>query len=172
MSITGLVTRLWAGGRQRRARTRHASDAPMSQILPLAVRVPVSSHAYGPDEPDMISRLSVPALLAVALLAAAFSPAASADNAPIAPKVLVITVFGGEAKPWLEGEAFTRRLAPPGLSKAFPEVACSDDGLCLITVGMGYANAANSIAALVFGGRFDLTKTYFLIAGIAGVGSG
>jgi purine nucleoside permease len=34
---------------------------------------------------------------------------------------------------------------------------------------MGYANAASSIAALVFGGKFDLTKTYFLVAGIAGV---
>ena len=39
----------------------------------------------------------------------------------------------------------------------------------MMTTGMGYANAASSIAALVFGGRFDLTRTYFLISGIAGV---
>jgi purine nucleoside permease len=38
-----------------------------------------------------------------------------------------------------------------------------------MTTGMGYANAASSVAALVFGGEFDLTKTYFIIAGIAGV---
>jgi purine nucleoside permease len=113
----------------------------------------------------MISRLAV---LAAALIAA-LSPPAAADGPPVAPKVLVITMFGGEAKPWLESEALTRKLAPPGLSKAYPEVACSDDGLCLMTTSMGYANAASSIAALVFGGQFDLGKTYFLIVGIAGV---
>jgi purine nucleoside permease len=114
----------------------------------------------------MISRLAV---LAAALVAAALSQPAAADSPPVAPKVLVITMFGGEAKPWLGGEALARKLAPPGLSKAYPDVACSDDGLCLMTTGMGYANAASSIAALVFSGELDLGKTYFLIAGIAGV---
>jgi len=114
----------------------------------------------------MISRLAV---LAAALTAAALSPAAAADSPPVAPKVLVITMFGGEAKPWLDGEPLTLKLAPPGLSKAYPDVACADAGLCVMTTGMGYANAASSVAALVFGGRFDLGKTYFLIAGIAGV---
>jgi purine nucleoside permease len=118
------------------------------------------------QELDMISRIPV---LAVALLLAALARTAAADSPPIAPKVLVITMFGGEAKPWLEGEALGRKIAVLGLSKPYPDVACSDDGLCLITTGMGYANAASSVAALVFGGRFDLTKTYFLIAGIAGV---
>jgi purine nucleoside permease len=114
----------------------------------------------------MISRLPV---LALALLFVALSRVADADSPPIAPKVLVITMFGGEAKPWLDGEALTHKVVPPGLSKAYPEVPCSDDGLCVMTTGMGYANAASSVAALIFGGRFDLTKTYFLISGIAGV---
>ena len=114
----------------------------------------------------MISRFAFPA---AALIAAAVSPPAAADGPPVAPKVLVITMFGGEAKPWLDGEALPLKLAPPGLSDAYPNVACSDEGLCVMTTGMGYANAASSVAALVFGGRFDLSKTYFLIAGIAGV---
>jgi purine nucleoside permease len=114
----------------------------------------------------MISRFAV---LAAALLPAALSRPAAADSPPAAPKVLVITMFGGEAKPWLDGEALAHKLAPPGLSKTYPDVSCSDDGLCGMTTGMGYANAASSVAALVFGGQFDLTKTYFLIAGIAGV---
>src|SRR5271170_7123467 len=113
----------------------------------------------------MISRFIV---LAAALIAALSRPVA-ADEPPVAPKVLVITMFGGEAKPWLDGEPLTLKLAPPGLSKAYPDVACADAGLCVTTTGMGYANAASSVAALVFGGRFDLGKTYFLIAGIAGV---
>jgi purine nucleoside permease len=113
----------------------------------------------------MVSR---PFVLA-ALLLVALSRAAGADSPAIAPKVVVITMFGGEAKPWLDGEALTHKLALPGLSKAYPEVACTDEGLCVMTTNMGYANAASSIAALVFSGRFDLTKTYFLISGIAGV---
>jgi purine nucleoside permease len=113
----------------------------------------------------MVSRTSV---LAALLLVALCRPA-GADSPAIAPKVVVITMFGGEAKPWLDGEALTHKLALPGLSKAYPEVACTDEGLCVMTTNMGYANAASSVAALVFSGRFDLTKSYFLISGIAGV---
>jgi purine nucleoside permease len=108
------------------------------------------------------SRLAAALCLAAAHLAVAAEPA-------ITPKVLVIAMFGGEAKPWLDGEALGRKIAVPGLNKDYPEVACSDEGLCVITTGMGYANAASSIAALVFSGRFDLAKTYFIISGIAGV---
>ena len=103
-------------------------------------------------------------LLAAALLIVPPSAPAVAAEPSVAPKVLVITMFGGEAKPWLDGDALVERIPAPGLSKAYPDVACSDDGLCMMTTGMGYTNAASSIAALVFGGRFDLTKTYVLIS--------
>ena len=108
-------------------------------------------------------QLSLTVWLAIA------APLAAAAQAPPAPKVVVITMFGGEAKPWLEGEALTRKIAVPGLAKAFPEVACTDAGLCVLTTGMGYANAASSISALLYSGKFDLSKSYFLIAGIAGL---
>ena len=105
------------------------------------------------------------------LLWAAISVAAPpAAAAPVlAPKVLIVTMFGGEAKPWLEGEKLANKIPAPGLPKSYPAVACSEEGLCLVTTGMGYANAATSIAALEFGGLFDLTRSYILIAGIAGV---
>jgi len=105
----------------------------------------------------------------VVLLAAGLAWRAAADEPPLAPKVLVITMFAGEAKPWRDGGSFPRRIAVPGLTKAFPEVGCSDEGLCMTTTGMGYANAASSIAAIVLSRKLDLTKTYFIIAGIAGV---
>src|SRR5580692_8476659 len=109
--------------------------------------------------------------LALALCIAA--PNLACAEAPaLAPKVLVVTMFVGEAKPWLEGEALTRKIAVPGLPKAFPEISCTDGGLCVMTTGMGYANAASSLSALVYSGRFDLAKTYFVIAGIAGVDPG
>src|SRR3712207_9110949 len=84
----------------------------------------------------------------------------SAQEAPqrIRPKVMVITMFAGEAKPWLDNERFTQKVAVPGLSKAFPEVSCTDAGLCLMTTSMGYANAASSASALVYSGRFDLSQ--------------
>lgn len=105
------------------------------------------------------------------LAAASLPLAASAQEAAprLSPKVMVITMFAGEAKPWLEKEAFTQKIAIPGLSKGFPEVSCTEAGLCLMTTSMGYANAASSLSALIYSGRFDLSKTYFLIAGIAGV---
>ena len=34
---------------------------------------------------------------------------------------------------------------------------------------MGFAKAASSVSAVVLGNRFDLSRTYFLVAGIAGV---
>ena len=75
-----------------------------------------------------ISRSS--SLLAAALLVAG-AERVPADEPPLAPKVLVITMFAGEAKPWLDGASFPRKIAVPGLAKAFPEVACSNDGLCM-----------------------------------------
>src|SRR5215472_3803587 len=107
--------------------------------------------------------------LLAALIAAGFARPAAADEPPLAPKVLVITMFVGEAKPWLDGTSLPRKIVVPGLTKAFPDVACSDDGLCMTTTGMGYANAASSIAAIVLSRRLDLSKTYFIISGIAGV---
>ena len=105
--------------------------------------------------------------LATAICLALAAPATAADR--IAPKVMVITMLDGEAKPWLEGRAFDTRVKVPGLSAGAPEVVCAADGLCLMTTSMGFANAATSASALVLSGAFDLSKTYFLIAGIAGV---
>ncbi len=108
-------------------------------------------------------------VFAALLLVDSLASPAMAAGSTMAPKVLVITTFAGEAKPWLDSEALTHKIAVPGLFAAFPDVACSDDGICMVTTGMGYANAASSLAALVFSGRFDLTKTYFLISGIGGI---
>ena len=107
----------------------------------------------------------LPALAAVFLLTSAVAEAAES----IAPKVLVITMFADEAKPWREGRALDTRIAIPGLPAAFPEVACDVMGLCLMTTAMGFANAAASTAVVAFSDRLDLTRTYVLIAGIGGV---
>lgn len=94
-------------------------------------------------------------------------PAMAADT--LAPKVMVITMFGGEAKPWLAERKLDTKIKVPGLSHEYPEVACDTGDLCMMTTAMGFANAASSVSALVYSGKFDLKNTYFIIAGIAGV---
>ncbi|WP_062015229.1 purine nucleoside permease [Aureimonas sp. AU4] len=105
----------------------------------------------------------------LAALATLATPALAEDSKPIAPKVFVITMFGDEAKPWLANENLTDVVKVPGLSAEYPEVHCGTEGLCHMTTAMGFANAASSVSAMVYSGRFDLSQTYFLIAGIAGV---
>jgi purine nucleoside permease len=122
----------------------------------------------GADIPGMLRMIRRFATIAIVLISC-FARGAAAEETPVAPKVLVVTMFAGEAKPWLEHEALTRKVAVPGLSKAFPTVGCTEQGLCVATTDRGYANAASSISAIVYSGKFDLTKTYFVISGIAGV---
>jgi purine nucleoside permease len=112
-----------------------------------------------------MSKTFLPALAtALALTAPAAQPAER-----IAPKVLVITMFDAEAKPWLEGRELDTKVPVPGLSADFPDVACDAQGLCLMTTSMGFANAAASTAAVTLSDRFDLSQTYVLVDGIAGV---
>jgi purine nucleoside permease len=103
------------------------------------------------------------------------APATSAASAPATPaarvpvKVLIITMFGPEGKTWLDHLGRTRAIAVPGLSPDYPTVHCNRDAVCVLTTGMGHANAAASMAALVYSRQFDLRKTYFLVSGIAGI---
>ena len=110
------------------------------------------------------------AVLAASTLSLLVSvPAFAQDSARLVPKVMVITMFGEEAKPWLEGEKFTQKIKLPGLSAEYPEIDCTAEGLCHMTTAMGFANAASSTAAMALSDKLDLSHTYFLIAGIAGV---
>ncbi len=87
---------------------------------------------------------------------------------PFAPKVLVMAMFEAEAAPWLEGLELPERIAVPGLPRDHDALACNAD-LCVMTTTMGYANAASSAMAVGFSDLLDLSRTYVLIAGIAGV---
>ncbi|WP_407645436.1 purine-nucleoside phosphorylase [Geminicoccus roseus] len=110
--------------------------------------------------------------MATAAIASMAPVAVSAAEPKLAPKALVITMFGAEAQPWLDGAGFTQEVKVPGLFAEYPVVACNEAGLCQMTTGMGFANAASSVSAVVYSERFDLTETYVLVAGIAGVDPG
>jgi purine nucleoside permease len=89
--------------------------------------------------------------------------------APLAVKVMIINMFSLEAAPWLEALRPTQEIRVPGLSSDFPTVHCNSDAVCQMTTGMGHANAAASTMAVIYSRLFDLQKTYFIVAGIAGI---
>jgi purine nucleoside permease len=105
---------------------------------------------------------------AIACLLAAFG-AHAADPPPREIKVLVITMFGPEAEPWVTPFKLDQQITVPGLSPDYPSLRCNADDVCIVTTGMGHANAAASTLAVTLDPRFDLRKTYFFIAGIAGI---
>ena len=140
----------------------------------------LSIHAALPQEDDnmkfkVISSLT---LAACTLLAMPFQAQASAtetsatasnNSAHRAVKVMIISMFAPEGQVWVDKLKLTQAIPVAGLSPDYPAVHCNASGVCQITTGMGHANAAASIAALVYSHRFDLRQTYFLIAGIAGI---
>lgn len=108
--------------------------------------------------------------LALMLISTCLSrTAAAADVPPLAVKVLIINMFSLEAAPWLDALKPTREIRVPGLSSDYPLVMCTADAVCQMTTGMGHANAAASMMAVLYSGLLDLRETYFIVAGIAGI---
>ena len=81
--------------------------------------------------------------------------------------------FDEEGSSWFgipEFNVLEHNITIPGFSPLFPQAHCTRDGsICQLTTGEAEINAASTISALVHSPVFDLTSTYFLIAGIAGI---
>ncbi len=118
--------------------------------------------------------LCIGKLLALAMLAmgASITHGAERPSPPFPVRVMIVNAFGFEAAPWLAELRPPREIPVPGLSADAPVVRCTDDGVCQMTTGMGHANAAASTTAVIYSGLFDLSRAYFLIAGIAGIDPG
>lgn len=91
----------------------------------------------------------------------------------IKPKVFIISLFTPEAEIWHgipEFDLLAMNITVPGFSAQFPHAHCTADGeICQLITSMGEINAAITVSSLLHSPRFDLTTTYFLTAGIAGV---
>jgi purine nucleoside permease len=94
--------------------------------------------------------------------------------APLTIKVVVVTMYQigkltddkpGEAHLWVERQKLDRVLPFP-LGEY--ELRMNDAGLLLICTGGGVTNSSTSIMALGLDPRFDLSHTYWIVAGIAG----
>ncbi|KAL9005606.1 MAG: hypothetical protein Q9188_001609 [Gyalolechia gomerana] len=81
--------------------------------------------------------------------------------------------FPPEAEVWYNIPEFNlleRNITVPGFSPLFPDAHCTENGdVCQLVTGESEINAATTLTALTFSPLFDLRKTYFLIAGIAGI---
>lgn len=107
-------------------------------------------------------------------LATFFALHSAKAEEPIKVKVVVITTFevgkdsgdvAGEFQDWYEREHLTKRYPLPA---GVHDVYGNEDGVLGFVTGMATAHAAASIMALGLDPRFDFSKTYWLLAGIAG----
>jgi purine nucleoside permease len=113
------------------------------------------------------------ALFCGAWLAGCHSGSEESEPPPARPvKLLIISMFGPEGQVWIDRLGLTEEITVPGLSSDYPNVRCNADDVCNVITGMGHANAAASLTALVYSRKLDLSQAYFLIAGIAGIDPG
>jgi purine nucleoside permease len=112
--------------------------------------------------------------LAIFLLALLCSGTARAAK-PIEVKVVVVAMFeigndtgdtAGEFQLWRERQKLETRLA---FAHHHDLYFNQQTGVLGMVTGMGTANSATAVMALGLDPRFDLSKAYWLIAGIAGV---
>ena len=94
--------------------------------------------------------------------------------AAIPVKVVIVSMFEygadtgdlpGEFQFWVERNDTQKIEAPLGSRDYY----VSGDGLLIMCTGGGVTNAATSVTALALDSRFDLSKAYWIVAGIAGV---
>src|SRR4051812_10630195 len=113
-------------------------------------------------------------LVACCVVLASITPAGAAGI--LKPKVVVVAIFEvgndtgdtpAELQYWVEREKLDRVLPLP---QAFHDVRANADGsVVAIVTGVGNTRAAATIMALGLDPRFDFSKTYWLVAGIAGI---
>ncbi|KAI0339736.1 NUP-domain-containing protein [Trametopsis cervina] len=133
----------------------------------------------------MVFILSFPVTLAaiVCALATACNAAYGSPGDPqqgfaleverIEPKVFIFGMFSAEGQAWYgipEFNLLERNISVPGFSLLYPDVHCTSSGsICQLVTGEGEINAVATVSALIYSNLFDLRRTYFLIAGVAGI---
>ncbi len=120
-----------------------------------------------------MTRLAV--LVASMLVTVCAARSAGAQPAPIPIKVVVVAMFElgadtgdrpGEFQHWVERARLDRVLPFP---QGYRDLRLNDDGVLGVVTGVGTARAAATIMALGLDPRFDLSKAYWVVAGIAGI---
>ena len=112
--------------------------------------------------------------LAAAIAAVLVAAPASAQHTPIPVKVVVVAMFEvgndtgdrpGELQFWVERRKLDRVLPFP---QGYRDLRMDDHGVLAVLTGVGNVRSAATIMALGLDPRFDLSKAYWVVAGIAG----
>jgi purine nucleoside permease len=126
---------------------------------------------------DFMSKLisrCMPLFVVLAIFSRLLSAQTTPVSKPIQIKVVVVAMFErgedtgdtpGEYQLWVEREHLDQILP---LSAGYHHVRLNKDGVLGILTGVGTAKAAASVMAVGLDPRFDLTKAYWLVAGIGG----
>jgi purine nucleoside permease len=119
--------------------------------------------------------MNFPRPLLIVFLALAIAPMMHAAEAPVRVRVVVVAMFEpgndvgdvpGELQYWVEREKLDRTWEFPQGER---HIRSNADGTILAVVtGTGTIHSAATIMALGLDPRFDLTKAYWVVAGIAG----
>ncbi|WP_204362289.1 hypothetical protein, partial [Escherichia coli] len=112
---------------------------------------------------DSRFKMPMPRLRTIAKLCAVGAAALTLNSCAYdGVKVIVINMFQGEAQPFIDRYDLKEKVYISGLSPDAPNMLCNYDGICQVTTGMGYANAASTISALLYRSKLDLSHTYFV----------
>jgi purine nucleoside permease len=104
-----------------------------------------------------------------------FAASAAFAQQPIPVKVVVVTMFErgadtgdqpGELQYWVERNHLDRVIPFP---QGFHDLRMNNEGVVAVLTGVGTAKSTAAIMALGMDPRFDLTRAYWLVAGIAGI---
>jgi purine nucleoside permease len=94
---------------------------------------------------------------------------------PVKVKVFVAAMFeigqntgdrAGEFQYWYE--RYWKSATPITVPGALQPVYCNPDGVCGAVLGMGKVNSSSSMQAILQNPRFDFSKAYYVISGVAG----
>lgn len=120
------------------------------------------------------ARWTIDLLVGLALFSGAIFSQTATSNVPIRIKVVVVTMFErgedtgdtpGEFQLWVEREHLDQILPFPS---GYHHLRMNKDGVLGMVTGVGTAKAAASVMALGLDPRFDLSKAYWIVAGIGG----
>jgi purine nucleoside permease len=117
---------------------------------------------------------SLPVLLVLAAYPFLAHAQATSLVKPIPIKVVVVTMYErgedtgdtpGEYQLWVEREHLDQIIALPS---GYHHVRLNKDGVLGVLTGVGTAKAAATVMAVGLDARFDLSKAYWVVAGIGG----
>src|SRR5437773_1450194 len=163
------------------------SDWPRNNWILAAASCDIESHSRAAQHISQIKQIKRPGdfmsrlherfvlvLIVLGIFPDLLRSQATTSGTPIRIKVVVVAMFErgedtgdapGEYQLWVEREHLDQIIPLPA---GYHHVRLNKDGVLGILTGVGTAKAAASVMAAGLDPRFDLSKAYWIVAGIGG----